>query len=303
MSAPGTSTESRPRTCVIVTYWTGLPLRDLHKLLRQMMLIDAGSPFDLVVVCNGGDERPLTLPRRFDDLKPRILNRENSNFNLGAWDHGWRNAPGYEYYLLLQDDCYIKDVDWVYGFEQRMDFDPKVGLLGELERGQGKSWDYIDKLAEQEDPIARPKNWSNRGFFSALFDVLKAHRIPLGSTFHHIPSIILFTRRTVLEQIDGFRHLGPAKLDAIAAEVAFSREIVSRGHVISKVADVNFQFLGHPQWRDNGYMHHRRLSWRSAARLASRTITNWAKGRFGIRRPSQKRGRVRPFPPPGGRWS
>lgn len=59
--------SGRARTCVIVSYWNGRPARRLHRLLQQMRMIDAGSPFDLLVVCNGGDERPLSLPRRFDD--------------------------------------------------------------------------------------------------------------------------------------------------------------------------------------------------------------------------------------------
>lgn len=287
------------RTCVVVSYWTGLPIRSLHKLLRQMRTIDAGSPFDLVVVCNGGNQRPLALPRRFDDLRPRILNRENDNYNLGAWDHGWRNAPGHEYYLFLQDDCYIKDADWVYGFERRMDLDPGVGLLGEVERGVGMSWEYVDKLAEQADPDESPDAPdSPRRFYSHLFSTLKARSVPLGATFHHIPSIILFARRAILEQVDGFHYFGPSKEDAIAAEVALSREIIARGHNIARVANVNFQFVGHSQWDASGYGHYRELTWRSTVRRALQTLEHEVKTRLGIRRRSQKHGRARPFPPP-----
>ncbi len=33
--------------------------------------------------------------------------RENTGFNIGAWDYGWRHLPPYDYYLFLQDDCFI----------------------------------------------------------------------------------------------------------------------------------------------------------------------------------------------------
>ena len=42
------------------------------RLLRQMMAkkFDLGCPFDLVVTCNGGDDKPLTLPSEFERIRP-----------------------------------------------------------------------------------------------------------------------------------------------------------------------------------------------------------------------------------------
>ena len=86
----------KPRTCVVVCYWTGHKPDDLHRLLGQMMKLDAGSPFDVVVVTNGGDIRPLTLPPRFAPLRLRLIDRENVGYNLGAWEQGWRESEGYD---------------------------------------------------------------------------------------------------------------------------------------------------------------------------------------------------------------
>ena len=55
-----------------------------YYLLRQMQKIDAGSPFDLVIVANGGEIVLLVLPPRFDSLRARVLNRENTYYNLGG---------------------------------------------------------------------------------------------------------------------------------------------------------------------------------------------------------------------------
>jgi hypothetical protein len=85
-----------------------------------------------------------------------------------------------------------------------------------------------------------------------ILAVFGRHGISAGALAHHIPSIILFTRRAILEEIGGFRHFGASKEDAIAAEVAFSREIAALGQRISKVSDIPFQFIGHAEWRPNG---------------------------------------------------
>jgi hypothetical protein len=39
--------------------------------------------------------------------------RENTGFNIGAWDYGWRHLPPYDYYLFLQDDCFIVRPLWL----------------------------------------------------------------------------------------------------------------------------------------------------------------------------------------------
>src|SRR5262245_54711626 len=96
-----------------------------------MKRIDAGAPFRLIVVCNGGDVKPLRLGSEFDSLQPLVLNRENSGFNIGAWEHGWRSAKEAEYFLFLQYECFVKAPGWVSEFEYRMDHDAGIGLLGE----------------------------------------------------------------------------------------------------------------------------------------------------------------------------
>jgi len=293
MSVLKTDTERGARTCVVVSYWTGLPVRRLHRLLQQMKMIDAGSPFDVVVVCNGGDKRPLTLPRRFDGLKPRILNRENDNYNLGAWDHGWRNAPGYDYYLFLQDDCFLKDSDWLYAFERRMDFDRGAGLLGEVESNAGVPWEFTWAMRAK-----RSLNDSDSKYLYAFtLSLFKEHGIDLGPTAHHIPSIILFTRRDVLEEVGGFRRFGPTYEDAVAAEVIFSLEIVARGHRIAKIHNAPFRFIGHAEWSpDRG--HGERFSWRTLLLEWFWKVKDALKPRLGIRRKSRKYAYYRPFPHP-----
>lgn len=298
MSVPETEIKEKPRTCVVVCYWTGRPIRRLHKLLEQMKIFDAGSPFDLVIVCNGGDERPVTLPRRFDVLKPKILNRENTYFNLGAWDHGWRNSPGYEFYFFLQDDCFLRDVDWVYAFERRMDFDRGLGLLGELEFDAEFPWEVKWALAANHPP----HDVEVRSIYDRAVSRFDELGLTLGPTARYIPTIIQFVRQEVLERVGGYRSFGPTFLDAIALETVFSHEIIARGYRIAKIYQAPFLLIGHEEWTPVGTMR-RRFSWKPAAfRLLALhwlwRIKDALKPRLGMRLKSHKHHPHRPFPHP-----
>jgi hypothetical protein len=217
-----------------------------------MKRIDAGIPFDLVIVCNGGDERPLTLPGHFDDLGPRILNRENYGYNLGAWDHGWRNADNYEYYLFLQDDCILKNPGWVHEFVFRMTQDENIGLLGEMVMHDQMGWEYV-RRALYHPYHEEPERWPEPVHPIDVYrDLFEKRGIPWNPCATHLPSIILFTSREILERIDGFPIFGPTYRQAVACEVAFSQLITLLGYRISKIEDIPFAKIGHRQWSSNG---------------------------------------------------
>lgn len=240
--------SGRAKTCVVVSYWTGRKPGDLHKLLRQMGKLDAGSPFDLVVVCNGGDGRPLSLPDEFLSLQPRIFNRENTGWNLGAWDHGWRQAGEYDHFLFLQDDCFLKQPGWVGDFEFRVENDPGIGLLGEEIMWDEMTWPFIRKatdrdlgrLAWPEDEPVHPLDT-----YQAM---LNKRGVPPGDVGTHLPSLILFASRKVLEEVGGFPLIGPTYREAVACEIGISRVIASKGYRIARIKDRSFHLIGHRQW-------------------------------------------------------
>ena len=103
---------ARPRTCVVISYWAARSTANHHKLLGQMPTLIAGCPFD-IVVSNVGDVTPPVILARFDSPKVRVFNRENTHYNIGAWEHGWRNVEGYEFFLFLQDECFLKHPRWL----------------------------------------------------------------------------------------------------------------------------------------------------------------------------------------------
>ena len=231
------SADEKPRTCVVICYWTGRPTKDLHRLLDQMRRLDAGAPHDLAIVCNGGDERPLTLPRRFDGLRPRIINRENAGYNLGAWECGWRSAADYEYYLFLQDECFLKRRNWVGDFEACMSRDAGIGLLGESSMWDGKTWRQIREDTDRDlGPSAWPAGEPVHPIDASLA-FLDRRGIPRGEHGTHLQSLVLFTSRRILEEVDGFPIMGSTYRAAIACEVGISRLIASRGYRIARIGE------------------------------------------------------------------
>jgi hypothetical protein len=233
---------------VVVSYWNGRPSKDLHKLLRQMTKVEAGSPFGLVIVCNGGDVRPLALPGEFDPLRPRVFNRENSGWNLGAWDFGWRVAGEYDHFLFLQDDCFLKRPGWVFDFEFRAENDPGIGLLGEEIMWDEMSWPFIRKATDRDlGRLAWPEGEPVHPL-DTYRELMERRGVPPGDVGTHLPSLILFASRRVLEEVGGFPIVGSSYREAVACEIGISRVIASKGYRIARVKDRSFHLIGHPQW-------------------------------------------------------
>jgi hypothetical protein len=234
------------KTCVVVSYWVGHTSKPLLSLLTQMRRIDAGTNFDLVIVCNGGNEQPLSLPAQFDSLQPRIFNRENQSYNIGAWEHGWRRAEGYEYYLFLQEECFLKRAGWVSEFEYRISLDGGIGLLGEAIMWDRMSWEYIRAATDRDLGL----DWfagESMHPLDAYQAFLQQRGIPLGEVGSHLQSLILFTSRQILNEIDGFP-TGMSYREAVACEIGISRLVEAKGYRISKIKDHPYALIGHRQW-------------------------------------------------------
>jgi hypothetical protein len=245
----GGMASMKPRCCVVVCYWTGRHPRALFKLLRQMQAIPAGEPFDVLIVANGGDQRPFVLPAGFESLNIHVLNRANQGWNLGAWDAGWRHASGYEHYLFLQAECELKMTGWVARFARRMDIDPGIGLLGERLMWQNMTWAYVRDATEMDlKELGRPIPEGLLESIATYHRLLSEHGIDPGELGTHLVSVILFTKREVLERVDGILHLGDAYAEAVASEVGTSRRVANAGYRLSQIADEPFSRIGHPQW-------------------------------------------------------
>lgn len=238
-------------TCVIVSYWVGSSPKNLHLLLSQMIKMEAGCEFGLVIVCNGGDQKPLVLPSKFQKLSPIVLNRENIGYNIGAWNFGWQSVKSnYTYFMFLQDDCFLKKKNWLSSYEYRFSIDDKLGLLGEVIMWDRMTWHYIRQATDRD----LGSDWYDKSqphpieFYQTY---LSENNISKGELGSHLQSIILFTSSKIMNEIGGFP-VGIAYREAVACEIGISKLIESKGYRISKVNDYPFTLIGHKQWT-NGH--------------------------------------------------
>lgn len=238
----------KPATCVIICYWVGDPLKNLFKLLDQMLRVEAGAIFSVVVVVNGGDKKPLSLSSKYNILNATIINRINNGYNIEAWDTGWRAHPHYDYYLFLQSDCFLKKSNWIADFEFRMAHDRGIGLMGEMYFWEQKTWQFIRESTDRDlGDTCWPQNEPLHPI-DAIKTAIQEHGLPLTELGTHISAIIHFTSRKILEEIGGYPLFGSTYRLASASEVAFSRLIESKGYRLSKIRDRDFSIIGHRQY-------------------------------------------------------
>lgn len=59
--------------------------------------------------------------------------------------------------------------------------------------------------------------------------------------------MVQFTSRRILEEIGGY-NIGRDKLEATAAEIAFSRKIAAKGYRLVQIGRRRHSRIAHPQW-------------------------------------------------------
>jgi hypothetical protein len=231
---------------VVISHYNAWPTDQLVALLNQVREIPSGHPFRCLIVVNQAVDRPLELPAEHANVE--ILYRENTGYNIGAWDYGWKTASPADYYLFLQEECRIARPDWLGSFVRRLSR-PGVGLVGENMAWQGLTWDrvkYLHKGSRYEGEPGDPPI----PFTDGVRRYLDSQGISTGETGEHLRSFILATRREVLEAIDGFR-IGYTKCDAISCEIGISRAVASKGLAIKQIGILPFRYILHPQWTDH----------------------------------------------------
>ncbi|MEL6483067.1 MAG: hypothetical protein AAFQ75_16590, partial [Pseudomonadota bacterium] len=159
-----------------------------------------------------------------------------------------------------QSECFIRRSGWADAFAWRLANDPGVGVLGEAVMWDRMSWDYV-KLATARDLGG---HWAAPGTNPIDFyrEELARRGIPEGAEATHVQSLVLAVRGTLLERMGGLP-VGETYQEAVAAEVAISRQAEALGFRVARVASTPFRFIGHRQWTP---MHQAAMRWRNHAR-------------------------------------
>jgi hypothetical protein len=230
---------------VVVCHYNARPVGDLLRLLGQLKTLPAGFPFDIRVVVNLATPKRLLLPSAFNDVE--VLYRENVGYNIGAWEHGWRQGPPHAGYLFVQEECRLVREGWVAGFVQRA-AEPGIGLVGEcLSPHWDAPWDELARrFAGQMLPEHRIGD-SPAERVPCYLDFLRRQSIYPGERGDHLQSLVLYARRDVLKAIDGLP-VGSNYGEAIAAEIGISKKVQSLGLRLAEAGPSSFWYIEHPQW-------------------------------------------------------
>src|SRR5262245_27289332 len=233
-----------PGTLVVISYYDARPMNDLLRILRTIEEYDAGQEFNLCIVINQESGRKVVLPEL--PFPVTVLSRPNSGMNIGAWDYGWRENPGYEQYVFLQDECVILRHGWLRGLTQRLR-EPGVGVVGEcINHRWSKTWaDLTGKESNGSQQHDRVALIAKRA--KSCLEFMQARGIPAGATAHHVRSLIWAFSKDVLQQLNGLP-IGQDYEECIAAEVSVSRKIASLGLSVDQAYRTPFYFVGHTQW-------------------------------------------------------
>lgn len=216
-------------SCVIVSYYDGRPSNDLIALLRSLTGPASQPGVEIRVVVNSDLGRVPTLPADLNGTNIDV--RENTGFNIGAWDHGWRHNPGFGSYLFLQDECQVSLEGWLQRY-RRLLSERTVGIVCESLMFW-KSWaQFQSKWPEAYKECVRLGVELN---------------IPLGSSPTHAQTLALGASAACLNATDGFL-TAQGKVAAIATEIMFSRHCIDRGFRIVQSAWRPFEYFPHPQW-------------------------------------------------------
>jgi len=202
------------------------------------------SNFELVVVCNGGDQKPLPPISGVG-----VINRPNHGYNIGAWDAGWRalSDRGFKYFVFLQDDCFLKTSSWLEAFEERFEHDAGVGVLGESFVWDRMGWDYIRWATDRHFPPTAADPASEEHVIDTYRTYIEGRGIDHGGEGTHLQSLVLAARNEVLQQTNGFP-TGSTYREAVGCEIAFSRMVESLNWRLSLVGPRPFSVVGHRQW-------------------------------------------------------
>jgi hypothetical protein len=219
------------RNLVVISYYDQRSVETLLALLDQTLSIDAGAAFDLCVVVNSDGVNLAPLPERHKAVQ--VLHRENLGYNVGAWQHGWKTNPSYDFYLFLQDECVIRLPGWLAAIAETAR-NRNVGFVGEGVDCY-ESWGTFKRCWP---PIAEE-----------IHRMAAVHGIALGARPDYVQTLIVGARRDVLERTGGFV-VGASKTSACAGEILTSVRARALGLRNVQVAWRPFEYIRHPQWDD-----------------------------------------------------
>ncbi len=229
---------------VVVSYYAA---RNSFSLLRLVDSLVAYS-CQLTVVVN--TDFPISLPK--ENRRVKFVQHRNVGMNIGAWNRGFIEDCESDYYLFLQDECFLRRADFVDYICNRFRCEENLGMLGEsLNERWAFPWENLQASAlnhSEEDHFI--EGVKARRVDTYLYAIRKWGVNP-GTTAEHLRSLVWAFPGEVLRKLGGFP-IGNNKGECIAAEISVSRKVADMGLKFDQFTAQPFAFFGHTEWRPDG---------------------------------------------------
>lgn len=240
---------NKPNILVVISYFDERPLKHLYFLLETIRKYDAGCSFDICLVINKTSRSKIEFEVDLTDVK--VLERQNIGMNIGAWDYAWRTFRSYDYYLFLQDECYVIRKKWLSTFYKKIKDDKSIGMIGE---SFNHSWNHPwDRLRIINSGINMPDHRINSQVANRVdvyIDFMHRNKVNPHNNGAHLRSLVWFIGSDTLKEIDGFP-LGMNYGECIASEISVSKKIESIGLKVVQLKKTPFYFIRHFEWNQN----------------------------------------------------
>jgi hypothetical protein len=230
---------------IVISFYAGRDPSSLSRLLRDL---DAYRSLIRLVINTDN----LSSPASLLDYGVETLLTENHGMNIGAWHKGFSRWPDADYYLFLQDECYLKKDGFLREIVQRMESDTKLQFLGEsLNYRWDRPW---------RDLLLSPLNQFSSGHYinhqySKRVDTylhnLVRWGVDPGPSGLHLRSLVWALSGRLIRELKNFP-IGTNRGECIAAEIAVSRKVRQLGYEIAQIGSAPFTYFGHVEWRDDG---------------------------------------------------
>ena len=233
-----------PRLLTVVSHYAARESSSLQRLLHQL----AGRASQVVISVN--DDRVDRV--HVEKISPWacLLTRPNLGMNIGAWNDAHLAFPDFDYYLFLQDECYLKSENFENAYVNEF-LRSGAGMLGE---SLNKRWDVSwEEIANSPMNYFVRTEHEPRGVrrVDYYLECLKSWGIEPGGSATHLRSLVWALSKSCISTLGGFP-IGRTKEECIAAEIGVSRAVVSLGFSFKQVSDVPFAYFGHSEWREDG---------------------------------------------------
>jgi hypothetical protein len=229
-------------TLIVIAHYAARSRVYLDDLIKKLSSLS----IDFIVVINDDNVREDQI---FIEDSIKYIKRQNTGMNIAAWYTAYSLFSNYEFYIFLQDECFIKDDNFISSYLSMLSI-PDIGLVGE---SINPKWDrsWIDIANSNLNYSLTSGGNSSITRVDYYLSQLKKWSINSGYSGRHMRALIWAFRKSVLDAMPPFP-IGTNKEECIAAEIAISKQIESMGLKVSQTSNIPFSLIGHYEWRSDG---------------------------------------------------